>query len=708
MKRFVATVLFLLALAISARADLTAAATLVIQEFEPSRFTVELTLPVVNGRVVKARPVLPDICILDGEPEVRGDVSRAIRTWTMTCEPEALEGAAIGIHGLLGTTLGVDLSFETLDGRRHACPLRPTQAYFVVPSPPTTWELVAGAGRSGTERLLRRIELALLLLGATLLGARWRALLLATAAFAAAQGLGQWLGAQNWMVMSLFLPRLAAACVAWLLGVELMGRPLLRPGWLQPLWVPLLVLGLLYGAALPETIPTEGLSTTEQGQSLLFFAAGALVGLLLLALTARQLELALAGGSSGAGRRWSSRAGCGIAVVAGGLALWCATGPNFGAVVTPTIPAVAFASAAALGLLCRRHDGAGMALAVGAAGAAGVFLSFHASLPLASQAVFGLLALVGVGLLSARRWPLGLVLPVVAATAIYQGHHAGELLRRETTLPLANVVGLGVLLSAVFLFCYRSGGAGAGAARPVGRWPGLMILLLAGLWQLAEHTEWVSGPVAADLAMGVARVPVPALLLLALAWIAWPRRRRFSVQPGAGAGGLHRAMLGLAFFLIPLGGLRVDIPFHAPDAPSATEAGRVMDALLTDTYLAFNLEGEDAAFDRLALNLSQDLVASVYLDSRRRLTAGTREGAEVTVLDVSVMDVDEAVSTTQTSFTYPCQWVVTARVRHLLHVHNRKNVYAGELTIRVEDDRWKIAGLELFSEERVILSWTQS
>ena len=29
----------------------------------------------------------------------------------------------------------------------------------------------------------------------------------------------------------------------------------------------------------------------------------------------------------------------------------------------------------------------------------------------------------------------------------------------------------------------------------------------------------------------------------------------------------------------------------------------------------------------------------------------------------------------------------------------------GKLTIRVENDRWKIAGLDLLSEERVVLSW---
>jgi len=47
-------------------------------------------------------------------------------------------------------------------------------------------------------------------------------------------------------------------------------------------------------------------------------------------------------------------------------------------------------------------------------------------------------------------------------------------------------------------------------------------------------------------------------------------------------------------------------------------------------------------------------------------------------------------------------------VRHLQHIHNRQNVYVGELTIRVEDDRWKIAALDLLSEERIVLSWRKS
>jgi hydrogenase/urease accessory protein HupE len=711
MKRVAAWVVLQLALAATAWADLANPSTLVIEETSPSRFTVELTLPVINGRIVKAKPVLPDICVADGEPEVRGDARKAIRAWTVTCDPAQLVGAPVGIHGLLGTVLDVLLTLETLDGRRHVRQLRATQAFFVIPRPPTLTDLASGAGRGGAERLLRRPEMALLILLSLLMGMRWRALLVALVAFAAAQGLGQWLAGQRWMVMSVFLPQVAAAATAWLVGVELMGRPVLRPGWWRPFSVPMLALGVLYGAAQPETVPTMGLSAAEQGLSLLLFAAGALAGLLLLALCADQLRMALVGLSDGARERWTFRVAYMSVVLAGGIFFYRASAPFFSGGVNPAVPMVTLVTAAALGLWCRRDYGAaGLVLAIvaGASCAAGVSVSFRGALPLASVAVFGLLALVGARLLLAKRWPPWLALSIVAVAALYQGHHAGQILRHDTMLPIANAAGMGALLAAVFFVCYRAIPADDLAGRSSLRVPGILAMLLAGLWQLAAYREWASGPVATDLAMGLARLPVLAMILLLGAWLAWPRRRRFAAQNGASAPVAHWALLGLAFFVLPLGTLRVDIPFHAPDAPSAAEASRVLDTLLTDTYLAFNLADEDAAFDRLAHNLSQDLVADVYLDSRRRLTAGTREGAEVTVRDVSVTEVDAPIGTADNAFTYPCQWVVTARVRHLQHVHSRQNLYAGELTIQVEDDRWKIADLDLLSEERVVLSWKRS
>ena len=90
-----------------------------------------------------------------------------------------------------------------------------------------------------------------------------------------------------------------------------------------------------------------------------------------------------------------------------------------------------------------------------------------------------------------------------------------------------------------------------------------------------------------------------------------------------------------------------------------------------------------------------------------RLTAGTREGAEVTVRDVSVVEVGDSIRGTSpdSGFGYPCKWIVVARVRHLQHVHHRQNIYNGNVVVRVDGDRWKIAGVELTSEDRIVLPW---
>jgi hypothetical protein len=38
-------------------------------------------------------------------------------------------------------------------------------------------------------------------------------------------------------------------------------------------------------------------------------------------------------------------------------------------------------------------------------------------------------------------------------------------------------------------------------------------------------------------------------------------------------------------------------------------------------------------------------------------------------------------------------------------VHHRRQIYGGVLTLRAEESRWKVAGVELFSEDREVLPW---
>jgi hypothetical protein len=199
-----------------------------------------------------------------------------------------------------------------------------------------------------------------------------------------------------------------------------------------------------------------------------------------------------------------------------------------------------------------------------------------------------------------------------------------------------------------------------------------------------------------------------ALVLLGLAALLWPRRRRVLGELGIDRrrSVWHWVALAAAVLAVPYATVAVPNPFHEPRAPRGDDARRVVSSVLLDTYRAFNLRDEEEVFDRLADNVTGDLVEDLYLDSRRRLNAGTRQGTEVTVRDVSVVDIGEPVEEAAGTgtFAYDCRWVVTSRVRHLQHIHHRQNIYGGVLTLTVDGDRWKIADVDLTSEDRVLLS----
>jgi hypothetical protein len=72
---------------------------------------------------------------------------------------------------------------------------------------------------------------------------------------------------------------------------------------------------------------------------------------------------------------------------------------------------------------------------------------------------------------------------------------------------------------------------------------------------------------------------------------------------------------------------------------------------------------------------------------------------------VSVASVGDLIEGSNSSegFSYESKWTVVARVKHLQHIHHRKNLYSGFLTIKVEDNKWKIVDIDLKSEDRVIV-----
>ncbi len=479
--------------ATSAFADLTFPAVFEVAEKDPDQFQLTLTVPLIKGKYMKAKPIVPDSFRPEGEPDASAGAGSLTRSWNVAADPASLAGQVFGLEGLLGTAQEVRFLLTTLDGRRHETVLRSTRSLFFVPPPPSVGKLAASSMREGLRRALRNVGLWSLLAALLLSGIRMRK-----------RG------------------GIAVAASAAFVG----------------------------GLAALAVVSRAGLSDAEVRLMISFQIAGIAAG------------------------------------VVGAVTL--------------------------LGLLRSIiPDGA-------------------------------------------RRWVHTCACVFATAWAFYEG--VGLVLRNGPT------------------------------------W-------LAWLQRISENVayRWFL-PFASDWAMAKVRIPLLSIVALALFAFALVKIKPVHVRRAVSGG-----LLIMVFALLPYGVARASMPFMSPNMPSPQQAQRIIGPMLSEIYHALNLEDEGQTYDKLAEQVAGDLVTDLYLDSRRRLVAGTREGASVLVKRVEVLAVGEPRISEAQSPAYPCSWTVTAKVTHWQHIHERRNMYEGDLRLKVEDDKWKLEALNLRSEEREVV-----
>ena len=305
----------------------------------------------------------------------------------------------------------------------------------------------------------------------------------------------------------------------------------------------------------------------------------------------------------------------------------------------------------------------------------------------------------------ATRWVFAIALVAVPAHAWSTALTLVENVSRSTAVTVGSVL---VALCVFYASLVASRGLrGDGFSISV-RFLGAGVAVLAAVWRLGEYRTWFEREVATEAALGLARLPLLSFGLLAVAVWLWWRMRRPAREPGLGEGNrLYRVVLVGAFLLLPYGTVAVPNPFFASYAPRGDGARLIMSRVLSDTYEAFNITDEEELYDTLAQSVTGNLVDDLYLDNRRRLTAGTRQGTKVTIRSVSILDIGEPteVVAAEGGYSYQCRWAVVARVQHLQHVHHRQQIYNGVLTLQADEGRWKVAGVDLHSEDRVVLPW---
>jgi len=200
-------------------------------------------------------------------------------------------------------------------------------------------------------------------------------------------------------------------------------------------------------------------------------------------------------------------------------------------------------------------------------------------------------------------------------------------------------------------------------------------------------------------------VPVPIgsvaciILLFPAGWGALRRKKQGgAVKPLFGLVGL--LVIG-ALVLIPV----FQVPFgHSARASqfSAEDGRAILDSLLKNVYRAFDFREEEDVYDKLAICVSGDLLADIYLQQRRSLVVERAGGAQARVEKVDIEDVVVSKSTGHTgALDLRAQWKALGKVGHWGHIHSRQNRYDAIVTIKPVAGSWKISDLELLEEKRL-------
>lgn len=135
---------------------------------------------------------------------------------------------------------------------------------------------------------------------------------------------------------------------------------------------------------------------------------------------------------------------------------------------------------------------------------------------------------------------------------------------------------------------------------------------------------------------------------------------------------------------------------------SAEDGQAILDSLLQNVYRAFDFRDEEDVYDKLAISVSGDLLADLYLKQRNSLIVEQAGGAQAKVEEIVI----EAVAVSESAkhagaINLKAQWTALGQVGHWGHIHTRQNRYDAIVTIKPIDGAWKIVDLELLEETRI-------
>jgi hypothetical protein len=225
-------------------------------------------------------------------------------------------------------------------------------------------------------------------------------------------------------------------------------------------------------------------------------------------------------------------------------------------------------------------------------------------------------------------------------------------------------------------------------------------------WQnfLKEYKPPTVAPTAVAGTLPAFSVPVASLvclvILVPLAWRARTQRARGQSVRNVAISGL--LILTAAAALYPFAQVPVLRPAMTAPPLKAAQATQVIASLLKNIYRSFDFRDESDVYDKLATSVAGDLLADVYLQSRRSLIIEQAGGAQARIEKVEVREA-EARGPIDGRLIYDVHavWTAAGRVGHWGHVHQRQNLYTADLQIEAREGVWKLTGLTVIDEQRI-------
>ncbi len=134
---------------------------------------------------------------------------------------------------------------------------------------------------------------------------------------------------------------------------------------------------------------------------------------------------------------------------------------------------------------------------------------------------------------------------------------------------------------------------------------------------------------------------------------------------------------------------------------SEEESKEILHRLLQNVYRSFDFREEEDVYDKLALSVSGDLLADIYLQNRRSFEVQRAGGAQAKVQEVEILEVAVGGSQRPGALDFRSKWTAFGTVGHWGHIHARTNRYEAIVTLAPVEGAWKIMGLELLEETRI-------